>query len=106
MISNQSDEINKDSSLINQQKGEINHLTPCKPTQCLPWSTEFVIMSFYDNTREHQSSEYSFHFFKAVAIRVSCTDLTGTKENNEINKLLKYSLHWKVVTFFGIFQKD
>lgn len=39
-------------------------------------------MSFSHNTRKHISG-YGFHFFRAVAIRVSCTNLTGAKENNE-----------------------
>lgn len=43
-------------------------------------------MPFYGNTRKHKSSEYSFHFFRAVAIRASCTDLTGGKENNEYQR--------------------
>lgn len=43
-------------------------------------------MLFYDNTREHKSSGYSFHFFRAVAIRVSCTDIAGAKENNEYQR--------------------
>ena len=42
-------------------------------------------MPFYDNTRECKSSEYSFHFFRTV-IRVSCTDLSGAKENNEYQR--------------------
>lgn len=87
MASNQPDEINKGNCLINQQRGEINHLVPYKLTQCLPRSIEFVIMPLYGNTREHKSSEYSFHFFRTVAIRVSCTDLTGAKENNEYQRI-------------------
>lgn len=86
MASNQPDEINKGNCLINQQRGEINHLAPYKLTQCLPRSIEFVVMPFYDNTREHKSSESSFHFFRTVVIRGSCTDLTGAKENNEYQR--------------------
>lgn len=86
MVSNQHDEINKGNCLINQQRGAIYHLPPYKHTQCPPRSIEFVVMPFYDNTRECKSSEYSFHFFGTLAIRVSCTDLTGAKENKEYQR--------------------
>lgn len=82
MVSNQPDEINKGDWFNKSANGggRINHLAPYKHIQCLLWSTEFVEMPFYANTRKHKSSEYSFHFLRTVPIRVSCTDLTGTKE--------------------------
>lgn len=43
-------------------------------------------MPFYANTWKHKSSEYSFHFLRTVPIRVSCTDLTGTKEKYEYQR--------------------
>ena len=46
--------------------------------------------------REHKSSGYSFHFFRVVAIRVSCIDIARAKEKSEYQRTAEISLHWKV----------
>lgn len=112
MVFNQPDEINKGDYFNESQKGKINHLTPYKIIQCLPWSTEFVVMLFYKGIyftcfiREHKSSGYSFHFFRVVAIRVSCIDITGAKKKSEYQRTAEIFTALESFTFFEIFHKD